>query len=109
MATGSFSNGNSIYVSFYCAGGREGVDTYWRMYTIANSGSITAFDENRMIYPKIKGVGSSIDDYDNIGPGGYWENFGSRNWLLKKIFFSTIDRRCTRCSSTDKWFYRTEV
>ena len=36
------------------------------MYTVANSGSITAFDEDRMIYPRVKGVGSSIDDYDNI-------------------------------------------
>ena len=42
----------------------------------SNSGSITEFDEDRMIYPRVKGVGSSIDDYDNIGPGGYWENFG---------------------------------
>ena len=52
----------------------------------ANSGSITAFDEDRMIYPRVKGVGSSIDDYDNIGPGGYWENFGIGTGYSKKYF-----------------------
>ena len=104
VATGSFGAGNSIYASFYCAGGRPGIDSYWRMYTIADSGSITAFDEDRMIYPKIKGVGGSIDDYDNIGPGGYWENFGIGTGYAKKILFSTIGCRCTRCSSSDIWF-----
>ena len=90
VATGSFANGNSIYVSFYCAGGRPGVDSYWRMYTVANSGSITAFDEDRMIYPRVKGVGSSIDDYDNIGPGGYWENFGIGTGYSKKYFSAPL-------------------
>ena len=60
------------------------------MYTIANSGSITEFDENRMIYPRVKGVGSSIDDYDNIGPGGYWENFGIGTGYSKKYFSAPL-------------------
>ena len=52
IATGSFANGNSIYCSFYAAGGREGVDTYWRMYTVEDSGYITGFDSRSLIYPK---------------------------------------------------------
>ena len=75
---------------FIAAGGRPGIDSYWRMYTIADSGSITEFDEDRMIYPKIKGVGGSIDDYDDVGPGGYWENFGIGTGYAKKYFSAPL-------------------
>ena len=90
IATGSFSGGNSIYVSFYAAGGRAGVDTYWRMYSLDNSGSIQAFDENKLLYPKAKGVATSADDYAEIGPGGYWESFGVGEGYGKKYFSAPL-------------------
>ena len=90
VATGSFGAGNSIYASFYCAGGREGVDTYWRMYTVEDSGSITGFDSRSLIYPKVRGAASSIEDYDEIGPGGYWESFGIGAGYGKKYFSAPL-------------------
>ena len=90
IATGSFANGNSIYCSFYAAGGREGVDTYWRMYTVEDSGSITGFDSRSLIYPKVRGAASSIEDYDEIGPGGYWESFGIGAGYGKKYFSAPL-------------------
>ena len=54
-----------------------------------------------MIYPRVKGVGSSIDDYDNIGPGGYWENFGIGTGYSKKYFSAPLYLGCWLAVETE--------